>query len=81
MKSRAGQAISGALAMALGVVVAGARIPNGSVGWKKLTPQVRERITANAGEQGPQGSARLPGAPGPQADTASGIVLTFSSDS
>jgi hypothetical protein len=64
---------------------AGVRIPNGSVGWKKLTPQVRKRIAGNAGAQGPQGPAGLPGAPGatgltgPQGeDAAAEVVLTYS---
>jgi hypothetical protein len=86
MKCRAVSALIGALAMALIVAGAGAaagvRIANGSVGWKKLSPQVRQRIASNAGGQGPQGPAGPmgpTGAPGPLGDWAEGSVLTYSS--
>lgn len=90
MKSRAVSALIGASAMALIVVGAGAaaglRIPDGSIGWKKLSPQVRKRIVSKAGEEGAQGPVGLTGAqgatgaPGQQADTAPGAVLTYSFD-
>jgi hypothetical protein len=87
MKSRVLYALAGALTAGLIVVGAGAaagvRIPAGSIGIKKLTPQLAKLVKEGAepGQQGPAGKdgatgpAGITGAPGANADE---VVFPYS---
>jgi hypothetical protein len=90
MRSRLVPVLVGALAMGLIVVAAGAaagvRIPDHSIGLKKLTPHLAKLVTEDGreGQQGPQGpagptgSAGLPGPMGPQGATGDQNVVPYS---
>jgi hypothetical protein len=90
MRSRMVPALIGALAMGLIVVAAGAaagvRIPNHSIGLKKLTPHLAKLVRegGNEGQPGPQGpagptgSAGSLGPMGPQGATGDQNVAPYS---
>jgi hypothetical protein len=90
MKGRLVSVLVGALAMALIVIAAGAaagvRVPNGSIGLRKLTPHLRKLVTERglqgpagpAGQTGSAGAVGAPGAPGAEGKSASGKLLTYS---
>jgi hypothetical protein len=71
MRRRTVPALIGALAMGLIVVAAGAaagvRIPDHSIGFKKLTPHLAKLVREGGkeGQQGPQGPQGLAGPTGP----------------
>lgn len=84
MKSRMVPAAVGALAMGLIIVAAGAaagvRIPNHSIGLKKLTPHLARLVKEGGreGQQGPQGPAGSIGPGGPQGPTGDQNVVPYS---
>jgi hypothetical protein len=90
MRSRMVPALVGALAMGLIVVgvgaAAGVRIPDHSIGLKKLTPNLARLIREGGkeGQQGPQGPAGAagpagsPGPIGPQGPTGDQNVFPYS---
>lgn len=90
MRSRMGPVLVGALAMGLIVVAAGAaagfRIPNHSIGLKKLTPRLARLIKAGGqmgqqglqGATGPSGAAGSLGPIGPQGSPGDQSVVPYS---